>query len=119
MLEGVLQKLYEENREMTFKELGVTKLKLRPLIELKLIEERKIMVTPNPPKTSNGSKITAKGIAFVVSSSKSGEMTILTQLNKALQEISTVRKGVENQVTETKTTLDALSNIPIIALPAV
>lgn len=111
MLEGVLQKLYEENREMTFKELGVTKTKLKPLIELKLIEERKISVTSNPPKSSNGAKITTKGIAFAVSTSESGEMRLLTQLNKALQDISTVRKGVENQVQETKITLDALSNI--------
>ncbi|MHA2031424.1 MAG: hypothetical protein ACW99Q_18770 [Candidatus Kariarchaeaceae archaeon] len=96
---------------MTFKELGVTKTKIKPLVQLKLIEERKIKTTPNPPKTSNGAKITEKGIAFVIGISKSGEISPLTQLNKALNEISTLRKGVETQIVETKTTLDALAKI--------
>ena len=111
MLEGVLQKLYEEKREMTFKELGVTKTKINPLIQLKLVDARKISTTSNPPKTINGIKITEKGIAYTISTAKSGEMTLLTQLNKALGEIATVRKGVESQVVETKTTLDALAKI--------
>lgn len=104
MLDGVLQTLYNEDREMTFKELGTTKTKAKPLIQLKLIEERKIKLTKTTPKTPNGAIITEKGIAYVISSSNSDGTKLISQLNIALKDINDLRK-------ETKTTLDKISSI--------
>lgn len=104
MLDAVLDKLYEANDQMTFKELGTTKTKVKPLIQLKLIEERKIKVTRAAPKTPNGARITEKGIAYIISASNSDNTKLVAQLNIALKEINNIRN-------ETKTTLDKISSI--------
>lgn len=111
MLDGILQRLNDEGREMTFKELETTKNKVKPLVHLNLAEEVKIKITTTLPKTPNGIKLTNKGTLYITSVSNSEDINLQSQLNITLKEITDLRKGVEIQITESRATLDKLSKI--------
>lgn len=95
MIEGALKKLQRSKTPQKYKDIGMTKAKLKPLIDMGLVKLVIIQNKKGTLKTPNSCVITKKGIIYV-QSLNNPKLSVISDLNEVKNEVSNVNSSLSS-----------------------